>query len=430
MRDVLEPQAAATALRRLLWGRAVSAVGDGLWFTVWALYFTGVLGMSGTAVGAGMGVAAAAGLVAAVPLGALGDRYDPARVLLALTVARAAAMAAYLVVDGVVAFVAVTVAFVGLANGSSALRTALVAALVEDNAARVRALSAQRVAQHAGIAVGAGLGALVLAVDEPGAYRLAVAANVASYLVLAALTATLPAVPVPAPAAGGPARAAGMQAVLRDRAYLLVVGVTAVLSLCWAMLSTGLPLWVAGSTQLPLALSGAVVVLSSVGIAVLQIPAARVVRTPAQSARTALASGMALAVSCLLLASTASRGGPGAGAVVVLAALLHIAGEVGYVAAAWSLSVSLMREDARGAYQGAAESATAAVQVFGPGFFTLALGSLGAGGWVLGAAVFALAGLGVRPATRRAERTRAAVFAATPQLRRGLSAAGEPNLEA
>ncbi|NHC46474.1 MFS transporter [Motilibacter aurantiacus] len=387
---------ADVALRRLLWGRAVSAVGDGLWFTVWALYFSRVLDLPAAVVALGMGVAAAAGLLAAVPLGALGDRHDPARVLLAVTLGRAVAMAAYLLVEGAVAFVAVTSAFVGLANGSSALRTAIVAGLVADNTARVRALSAQRVAQHAGIAAGAGLGALVLAVDTPGAYRLAVLATAVSQLALAALTATLPAVPI---AGTRPVRA---RVVLADRPYLAVVGVTAVLSLCWAMLSAGLPLWVAGSTELPLALSGAVVVLSSAGIAVLQLPAARLVRTPERSARAALASAVLLAASCLLLASTAGRGGLVAGGVVVVAAVLHVAGEVGYVAAAWSLSVALMREDARGAYQGAAESATAAVQVVGPGFFTLALSELGAGGWVLAAGVFVLAGACVGPATRRA----------------------------
>ena len=32
-------------LRVLLWGRGVSALGDGLWFTTWALFFTRVLGL-------------------------------------------------------------------------------------------------------------------------------------------------------------------------------------------------------------------------------------------------------------------------------------------------------------------------------------------------------------------------------------------------
>src|SRR5690349_10021592 len=119
-----------TGLRRLLYGRAVSAVGDGLWFTIWALYFTRVLGLTPATVGIGMAVAGAAGLAAAAPIGALADRVDPRRLLVALTLVRAAAMAGYLLVQTVPAFLVVTVVFTALANGGTAVRTVLVAALV------------------------------------------------------------------------------------------------------------------------------------------------------------------------------------------------------------------------------------------------------------------------------------------------------------
>src|SRR5690242_1764773 len=162
-------------MRQLVWGKAVSALGDGLWYTIWAIYVVRVLGLSGAAVGLGMAVAAGTGLAAAVPLGALADRRDPRRVLVALTVVRALAMAGYLVVHGPLAFIAVSTVFVGLANGSSAVRTALVAGLVPDTAARAGALARQRVAQHVGYAIGAGLGALVLSADRPAVYAIAIA---------------------------------------------------------------------------------------------------------------------------------------------------------------------------------------------------------------------------------------------------------------
>jgi MFS family permease len=398
---------ARTGLRRLLWGRGVSAVGDGLWFTIWALYFTRVLGLAPATVGLGMAAAGAVGLGVAVPVGALADRLDPRRPLVVLVLVRAAVMAAYLLVGAVPAvlvvpvFLAVTVVFVALADGGSAVRTVLVVALVAEPAARVRALAGQRVAQHVGYAAGAGLGALVLAVDDPAAYRVAVIANAVTFLVLAVLVP-----PVPARPDRPAAPRQGLRAVLRDRPYCALVGVTAALSLCWAMLSTGLPLWLAGHTRLPVALSGAVVVLSSVGIALLQVPAGRLARTPRQAARTATASGVVLAAACLLLAGTAGGTGAVAAAAVVAAGVLHLAGEVGYVAAAWALSLGYMPEEDRGAYQGAAQAATATTQMVGPGLFTLALDGLGAGGWLLVAAVFLAAGATVPPAARWAARTR------------------------
>ncbi|MFL6074446.1 MAG: MFS transporter [Mycobacteriales bacterium] len=392
-------------MRQLVWGRAVSALGDGLWYTIWAIYVSRVVGLSATAVGAGMAVAAGAGLAAAVPLGALADRADPRWVLVVATSVRALAMVGYLLVRGPLAFVLVSTVFVGLSNGSSAVRTALVAGLVRENAARVRALAQQRVAQHVGYAVGAGAGALVLSAGRPGAYSLAIAANAASFAVLAVATATVPApTPVRAPRAAGPEWTA--RAALTDRPYLAVVAVTAVLSLCWAMMSTGLPLWISRGTRLPLALSGAVVVISSAGIAALQVPISRLARTAPRAARTAVWSGTALAGSCVLLASTAGGSGTVAVGVVLAAALLHVAGELGYVAASWGLSISLMREEARGAYQGVSEAATATVQVVGPAVFTAALGGFGAGGWLLVAALFAAAATPVPALTRRALRTR------------------------
>jgi hypothetical protein len=149
--------------------------------------------------------------------------------------------------------------------------------------------------QHVGYAAGAGLGALVLSADRPAGYLAAIAGDAVSFLVLAVVTASVPAVP-PLRAGGR----GGTRLVLRDRPYLAVTGVTAVLSLCWAMLSTGLPLWISRSTDLPLSLSGAVVVISSVGIAVLQVPASRLARGtgPAGAPRPGRASPWRSAAYC------------------------------------------------------------------------------------------------------------------------------------
>ncbi|WP_203993838.1 MFS transporter [Sphaerisporangium rufum] len=394
-------QVAVAGLGRLVWGRGISALGDGLWFTIWALYFTRILGLSPGLVGVGMALGGAAGLAAAVPLGALADRFDARTVLVALTAVRAAAMAGYAFAGQPWVFLVATVLFTGSANGASAVRTALVAALVPGTRDRTAALARQRVAQHIGYALGAGAGSLVLAADQAAGYRLAVVANVVTFAVLVVITATVGAVP-PRPGAGR----AGIRPVLRDRPYLAVVGLVSVMSLCWAMLSTGLPLWLSTGTRLPLSLNGAVVAISSVGIALLQVRVTRLAGTVARAARTAVWSGVALAVACALLATTGGAAGAAGVAVVTLAALFHLAGELGYVGASWGLSVELMREDARGAYQGATEAATATVQTFAPGFFTLALTSAGAGGWLLAGAVFLACAAPVPALARWAARTR------------------------
>src|SRR4029453_15959739 len=109
-------------LGRLLGGRGISALGYGLWFTTWAVYFTQQRGIPAGTVGIGMAVAAAARLAAAVPVGVLAARRGPRGVLVTVTVVRAAAMTAYLLGGGTAAFLAVTVAFVAPANGATAVR--------------------------------------------------------------------------------------------------------------------------------------------------------------------------------------------------------------------------------------------------------------------------------------------------------------------
>jgi MFS family permease len=386
-------------LTLLLWGRAISALGDGMWFTLWAIYFTHVVGLPAAMVGLGMAVAAAAGLVAAIPLGVLADRTNARTVLVVLSSVECVAMASYLPVSAFWSFLLVTVVFVGMSNGGDAVRTALVAALVPGTAARLGALARQRVARHVGYAAGAGIGALVLTVDSPAAYALAIGGNAVTFAVLAVLTAFVPAAPASV-------RRARVRQALADRPYVAVMATTSVLSLCWAMLSTGLPVWLAGHTSLPLGLGGVVVVISSVGIAALQIPAGRFARTARQSARTAVVAGGALAASCVLLATSGGLTGAAGVTVIMIAALVHLGGELGFVAASWGLSVALMDEHARGAYQGIRESTTATVQMFAPAAFTIALTTFGAGGWLLVAALFAGAVSPVPALTSWALRTR------------------------
>src|SRR3954466_15154937 len=117
-----------TGLRSLLWGRGVSALGDGLWFTIGALSLPRIPGLPPVTVGAGLAVAGAVGMAAAVPLGAFADRVGARPVLVVLTLVRAAAMAGYLAVGGTWSFLAVTVPFTALATGGTAVRTALITA--------------------------------------------------------------------------------------------------------------------------------------------------------------------------------------------------------------------------------------------------------------------------------------------------------------
>src|ERR1700710_2927831 len=94
-------------LRRLGTGTLMSAIGNGAWYTSWALFLTRSVGLSPGEVGLGMTVAGGVGLVSATPLGWLADRAGAREVYASLLALQGAAALAYLAVGGLPAFVLV-----------------------------------------------------------------------------------------------------------------------------------------------------------------------------------------------------------------------------------------------------------------------------------------------------------------------------------
>ena len=233
---------------------------------------------------------------------------------MALSLVRAVTMGGFLLADGLVGLTIAASLMSAAQQGMVGVKTALIAGLTPPGE-RIGALASLRVLGHAGDALGAAAGALVIQLDAPAAYTALIAANAATFLLYARSAARLPSVPPSAPAAGGPRLPA-----LRDGPYVALAAICGALTLCWAMVSTALPLWVAGHTEAPRATSGAIVVVSSIAIAALQVRATRAAARPVDAARAAVLSGAALAGASVLFAGAS---GPAAH----VAALLLLAGD-------------------------------------------------------------------------------------------------------
>ncbi len=292
-------------------GALITTAGQGAWYTSWALYFTTIARLPAATVGIGLAVASGAALLAATPAGALADRLGPRDLLIALIAADGVSMAAFIAVRSYWAFLAVAVLNTVAAQASTGVKTAYVAGLAAGSA-RVAELARQRSASHVGYTIGAAFGAVCLAAGTPAAFAVLIAVNAATSLACAGLLVRVPRVPGataadmrPASVArAGPAGRRRRPAVARDPAFMTVVAATGMLSLCWGLVSTGLPLWLARDTRLPVALAAVVVIVNSAGIALLQVTASRGCGTARRSARRAVWSGAALTAACLLLALT------------------------------------------------------------------------------------------------------------------------------
>jgi hypothetical protein len=391
-------------LRRLAAGTLLSAVGNGAWYTSWALFLTRSVGLSPAQVGVGMTIAGVVGLLAATPLGWLADRLGAREVFAVLLVLQGVAAVAYLEVDAFAPFVVIA-SVAEAARGSGGARNALVLGLTPRAEERLAALGSLRSISHFGWAIGALAGAVIIGVDSRSGYVALLLLNATSYLAYAALVASVPRV--------GCAPERRALRVVHDRPYVTLAALMGILALCWAMMSSGLPLWVALHTDAPRSVSAVIVVLNSLLIALLQVRVSSGMVTPRVAARGAVVSASLLAASCLLFAVTAGWGGTWVVVVLVAAGIVHTAGELAFVAASWGLSVPLMPADAPGEYQGVFATGEATALMVAPALMTTLVAGWGQPGWLVLAAIFLLPAAMAIPVTRWALRTRRTVAPAT-----------------
>ncbi|MCT9934144.1 MFS transporter [Planotetraspora sp. A-T 1434] len=383
-------------VRRFLQSEGASAFGDGLWFSMWAIYLTAIQGIPPTQMGLAMGLGGALGLLLALPVGALADRLGAREILLAVTMLRAAFSFVFVVVGNFWTLLVVAALFVSMETAAKGVKVTAIHHLMPPDR-RLTVLAQTRVVQHLLYAAGAGAAAWVLSTTTAWPYHGAVVVNGLTFIVAAAIMVGLPRVP-PVPAGR---RAAGTAAV-RDLPYVAIMSSTAILALCWALLSSGLPLWLQRESAAPVWIAPLAVLASSLMIALFQVRVTRNGGRLVGAVRSSWRSGFALAACCLVFAAAAWPANPWlAAAVVVIGLGLHVVGELYYVAARWGLSLKLMAKDAEGQYQSVTATTEGAVVALGPAIVTTLVTGAHTAGWVLLAVLFLTCSLPVAPLCRR-----------------------------
>ena len=209
--------------RVLALAQLTNSIGDGAYWVCSVLYFSRIVGLPTSQIGAGLTVAWAAGLLAGVPLGHLADRRGPRGTAVWLAAGTAAAIAGLLFVRSFAVFVAVECAHACCECGLVAARQALLAGLVPQ-ARRTHLRAYLQSAQNAGLTFGAALGGVALHIDTRAAYLAVLAMDAACFLLAAAVLLRVPAVPVVPTVAGEP-----KLAVLRDRPYALIASLNTIM---------------------------------------------------------------------------------------------------------------------------------------------------------------------------------------------------------
>ncbi|WP_103353557.1 MFS transporter [Amycolatopsis sp. CA-128772] len=402
MTVLLERPGARRAGRLLAAAQLAGSLGDGAFLTCSVLFFTRIAGLTPAQVGLGLTLGWAAGSVAGVPLGRLADRHGTRGSAVLLALATGASILAFLFVRTPLLFVLAACLYGSCQTGLAAVRQALLAELA-DPERRTRIRAHLQSAGNAGLAVGAGLGGLALSADTASAYLTVFVLDAAMFVVTAALLQALPALP----RTSSPRAAAPKSAVLRDRPYALVTALNAILLLRMPLLSVAIPLWIVEHTPAPGWTVSALFVLNTVVVVLLQVRVAGRLTTLGSATRMVRRSGVLLLASCVAFASSALGASPAvAFAVLVVGALVQVAGEMLQSAGSWEIGFALAPADKQGEYQGFFGSGISVARAVGPLLLSTVVVGWGLPGWLLLGAAFLAAGWAMGPAVRWAAATR------------------------
>lgn len=414
MRDRLARLLPANPLARRLSAQAILfAIGEGVFLTGSAVYFTQIVGLSAAQVGLGLTLAGVVTFFFALPLGRLADRFGAKRIWAAGALVEAVIYLLYPVVHGFVSFVLLITALelVGAAAGAGRGAYALDAFSREE---RVRTQAFMRSALNIGFTLGALLGGIALATGSDTVVRAVPLLTAAILVVNSWLITRLPdvaaggdGVPLDIEPAAGTASAEPPQergGALRNVGFLLVKACDGVLGTNQVLLNVVIPLWLVEQTDAPRVLLAWLFGTNTVLAVALQVAAARGSDTVPGALRASRVSAAFFVLSCFIVAVTHDTVG---WVTIVLVWLGHVTvtgAELYQSAASWGFTAELSDPARRGEYQGAGRIGHTLGSIWAPAAFTFLAMEWGNLGWALIAAVVIVAALALPFATRLAER--------------------------
>ncbi len=377
------------------------ALGEGTFMTGSAVFFTQVVGLSAAQVGLGLTLAGAAAFIAAYPMGRVVDRIGPRQAWSISAAGQAAMFTVWPFIDDFQGYVlmAVTMEVVG-SLGGAAHGAYTIDVLPSDE--RVKSRAYMYSALNVGFTLGSLMGGIALAFDSNDVITMVPWFTAVVFMINAVAISRLPkashdlktkderAVKPPGP---GP---------LKNPGWMATTFFSGVLWNNQVLLNIVIPLWLVVETDAPRVLLAFLFGTNTVMCIFLPMLAARGVHNVSTALRAIRISTFFFVISCLITLATHDTIGWTTIALVWLGHVTVTGAELYLSAASWSFEAELMDPRRRGEYQGAAELGGTLGRVWAPALFTFLAMEHGAVGWLIIAAIGAVAAVALHPSTKLA----------------------------
>lgn len=375
---------------------AITSAASGMYTTFGTLFFIRSVGLNDRSAGIGLTVAGILGMAGLIHIGRISDRLGARETYIALLLAQALARIAFVFVHSFVAFVMVAAISAFGDRGSAAAGGALIGAL-GDQRRRVKLQAYLRSATNAGFAVGTLAAAPVVEANSVSLYA---AVMIANAIGLAAAAVLLLKIARIRPGRGHE-RTERSRTVLRDRRYLIMVCVNAVMTFHYDIVAFALPLWITQYVQAPRWMVSAVFICNTATIILLQPRASRNAERVNVAVRRTVWAAFTFLASCTLFGLAGFHSGRWIAAGLLLVGILvHSIGELWQAGAAFGLSYALADENSHGEYQAAFALGRGVARAVAPSLLAILCLGHGFSGWIAAGVIIMGAGLLMGPAIR------------------------------
>ena len=418
----------ATKLERDLALQSVlSAFATGSFLTGTAVFFTQIVGLSGSQIGLGLSAAALVTVVLSIPLGRLSDRVGAKRLWMISAFVEALLYLAWPLASGFATFVALLAVLASVETASRSARNVYrIEVFPRDK--RVAAMAYQRAARNVGYTLGAGTAGVALGIGTREAIVAIPLITAALLLVNSVMIAFLPAIRRKVEVTTGPELQVSPGA-FKNVGFVTLGVCNGVLSSNQVLLNVVVPLWLIERTDAPQTLLAWLFGTNTVLAVLLQVRASRGADSVDGSLRAVRWSGWAFVLSCLVLSVTHETVGWVSIVLIWIGHITITGAELWQSASDWGFTSELSDPRRLGDYQGVWGLGYQVEPIVFPALYTFLALTWGTPGWAVIALIGVSAAVVSHPAARAAERYLARHGGTTPVIATPAAAHPSPHLE-